>query len=384
MLLTLQDQKDPLESFLDSIFIQSHSSGSVHSYRMWVKQFRNFVKENFQCSELDLVDKIKQGQLDVYKILNDFVVSLDKTGKKPATIKLAFAAVKGYLRHLEIKIYNEESKYKIKLPKKIRHREEAMTKEILVRLLHILPFKLQTSVLVAIASGMRIGEIVQLKIGDVDFGSSPTRIVIRAETTKTRESRETYLTNEATKALKDYLIRYFDWKENSDLSLKDVIIFGPTKKTNVERKDVKSTPTQLAESSLSMSLRAYVKKVPQLNKLNENGRASIHFHAFRKFFRTTVGDAVGRDYAEAIMGHHFYLDTYYNLPEEKRREMYLKAEPYLTLSDFAQIEKDLSKISEAQRQIQDQNFIITQALAKKGIKFPKMLEKYFKDEYRNE
>jgi integrase len=336
---------------------------------MWVKQFRNFVEENFQCSELDLVDKIKQGQLDVYKTLNDFVVHLDKTGKKPATIKLAFAAVKGYLRHLGIKIYNEESKYKIKLPKKIRHREEAMTKEILVRLLHILPFKLQTAVLVAIASGMRIGEIVQLKIGDVDFESNPTRIVIRAETTKTKESRETYLTSEATKALKDYLTRYFDWKENSDLSLKDEIIFGPTKKTSVERKAVKSTPTQLAESSLSMSLRAHIKKVPQLNKLNENGRASIHFHAFRKFFRTTVGDAVGRDYAEAIMGHHFYMDTYYNLPDEKKREMYLKAEPYLTISDYTRIEKNLKNMTEKHKELEEQFLEFKRSIEIYGLKF---------------
>jgi hypothetical protein len=56
-----------------------------------------------------------------------------------------------------------------------------------------------------------------------------------------------------------------------------------------------------------------------------------------------VGNAVGRDFAEALMGHRFYLDTYYQLPEDKKREMYLKVEPSLTLSDYTDIEKKIQE-----------------------------------------
>jgi len=58
-----------------------------------------------------------------------------------------------------------------------------------------------------------------------------------------------------------------------------------------------------------------------------------------------VGNAVGRDFAEALMGHGFYMDTYYQLPEDKKIEMYLDAEPYLTISDYKSIEKNLKTIS---------------------------------------
>lgn len=359
VLLTLEITEDPLESFLDTIYLQSHSEKSRRAYRININKFRRFVEESYHLDDIGLVKRIQGRELDVFDVLRKFVVHLDKSGRKPATIKLCLASVKGYLRHHGIKIYSEDFKQNVKMPKNARTREEPITKEILVRLLHILPLKLQAAVLVGCASGMRIGEMVQLKIGDIDFSCKPVRISIRAETTKTRESRETYLTSEATISLKDYLGSVFGWIDGQpNNSLKNQIIFGPTRKS--KRKFRKQEASQLAESTLITSLKGYVKKISELNRVNENGRRVIHFHAFRKYFRTVVGDVVGRDYAEALMGHHFYMDTYYNLPMERRREMYLKAEPFLTISDFDKIERDLNKIAEKQREIEEylsRNFV---------------------------
>ena len=104
----------------------------------------------------------------------------------------------------------------------------------------------------------------------------------------------------------------------------------------------------------------------------------IHFHAFRKFFRTEVGNAVGRDYAEALIGHHFYMDTYYNLTEEKRRELYLKAEPHLTISDYAKIERDLLSVTERQKEIEESHLELIRLMKQDHVTFPKALEKYIK------
>ncbi len=57
---------------------------------------------------------------------------------------------------------------------------------------------------------MRIGEISDLKLSDIDFACTPTKIRIRAETTKTREARKIFLISETVIALKDYLGKYFD------------------------------------------------------------------------------------------------------------------------------------------------------------------------------
>lgn len=364
-------------SYLDSIFLLSNSPNTVNTYKSGLNHFKKFTEQNYQLTVNKLVSSVKDGSHDVYRVFSEYVIYLDKLGKKPKSIKLWAGAVKGYLRHEGIKIYTEDFRQLVRLPKPRRQREEPLTKEIMLRLLRNLPVKLQTVVLVAVASGMRIGEMVQLRISDVDFGSNPTRIQIRAEITKTKEARETYLTSEATIALKDYLSRFFGRKEGeTNETIKNQIIFGRTilvkrakdenkPSTELRKKDseLRCTPAFIAQNSLATSLKLHIKKIPELNRSNENGRKMIHFHAFRKFFRTAVGNAVNRDYAEALMGHHFYLDTYYNLPAEKQLEMYLQAEPSLTLSDY-------SKIEEKQKEFEKEYLAVKQFIQKHFVGFP--------------
>jgi len=370
--LDLKKSVQPFDSYLASLYAISHSKRTVSAYRSGLNSFGKFAQHNYSCTSIDLFNRIKKGEVDAFHVAREFIVYLDDQGRKPATIKQFMTSIKGYLNYIGVRIYSEDFRRQVKLPKNPRYREQPLTKEILVRLLHNLPAKLQAIVLVACASGMRIGELVQLKISDIDFSSTPTRIRIRAEITKTREARETYLTSEASKALQDYLSRFFGWKEGEKNDhLKDITIFG---RTSNRKKDseLRSSSAIIAENVLINSLNEYVKKIPELNRLNENGRRVIHFHALRKFFRTVVGDAVGRDYAEALMGHHFYLDTYYNLPEEKRLEMYIKAEPYLTISDFVKIEKSLSNLSTKYTEVEEQLASFKQYLHTVGKDLPEI------------
>lgn len=362
---------DIFSSYLDSILVISNSGNTVHAYKSALKHFGNFTDSKYQQTVIEIITRVKSGDPNVYRLLNEFVVYLHKLGLKPATIKIILAGVKGFLRHEGIKVYSEDFKQLVKIPKTLRHREEPLTKEILVRLLRAVPLKLQTAILVATASGMRIGELVQLKVSDIDFESKPMTIHLRAETTKTRQARETFLTNESAKALKDYLARFFGWKEGeNNTSLQNTVIFGRTSSGKRKNNSDQSKSVLFAENVLATSLRTYLKKIPELDKLNENGRKMIHFHAFRKYCRTIVGDATTRDFAEVLIGHRFYLDMYYLPTAEKRKELYLKAESYLTISDFVQIEKALHKISETQREIQE-------SLTKAGFKIPGVLEKNF-------
>ena len=351
----MSDLVQPFSSYLNSIYIQSSSKNTLFSYRSGLKHFTKFVDTQYHWTIPDTIAQLKEGKEDLYKLLNEFVIYLVNQKLKPKSIKLFVGVVKGFLRHTGIKIYDEDFRQIVKLPKVRRYREEPLTKELIVRLLRNIPLRFQAAVLVAVASGMRVGELVQLKISDIDFDSKPTKVKIRAETTKTRESRETYITEEATKALKDYLSRYFGWNlGESNQAVLDKIFFGPTTAKRKKDGEKTHTPAQIAESVLRCTLLYHLKKIPDLTKLNENGSHVIHFHAFRKYFYTTVSNVVGSDFAHALMGHHGYLDTYYNLPEEKRRKMYLKAEPYLTISDYTKIEKSLDEISEKYQNLEQQ------------------------------
>jgi len=379
MLLKVLDKS--LDDYLSSIFIISHSYSTVSTYRMAITNkhktgFREFLAQRYSIDEFELIEKIKENSLDIYKILNEFVVFLDSNGYKPKSIMSRMPAVKGYLRNLGLRFSSEDYKQMVRIPRVIRQREEPVTKELIIKLQRCLPPKLQTVILVLSASGIRLGELVQLELGDVDFTTHPTTIRLRAETTKTRTERETYLTTEATNSLKEYLKRSFAWNENEDNpNLKNIKIFGRTSKIiNLKRKlDPKQPPHLHAESLLHNSLRYFLEKNPGLNSRNKNGRKVIHFHAFRKYFRTTVGNACGRDFAEELMGHGFYMDTYYQVSVEKRQEMYLKAEPYLTISDFKAVEKDMKVLSTKYQNLENKVDDLMAYLRTNSIEVPEFL-----------
>jgi len=355
--------KDPdqkMKGYLDSVYILSHSYSTITSYRLAIVNrnrsgFRDFLKQTYDINELEFADQTKQEKFDVYAVLRDYVIFLDKHNYKPKTIATRLATIKGYLRYLGLKIYTEDCKQIIRIPKNVREPEVPLTKELILRLLRNVPPRLQTVILVLASSGMRIGELVQLRLSDIDFTTTPTTIRLPGKITKTRQTRETFITEEATNALKDYLSRYLQWDGNKNNSrLDDLKMFGRDYMgTRKKKAPLKQPEYMAAEVLLMKQLKYYIDKVPDLSKINPNGIKVIHFHALRKFFRTTVGNVSGRDFAEALIGHQFYMDTYYQLSSEKKKEMYLEAEPHLTISDFESVEKNIKKLSEKNTQLEE-------------------------------
>jgi len=369
------DQK--MKDYLDSMYIISHSYSTLTSYRLAIVNqnktgFRDFLQQQYNINELEFADQTKQEVFDVYAILRDHVVYLDKNNYKPKSITTRLAAIKGYLRFLGLKIYTEDCKHIIKIPKNIREPEVALTKELILRVLRNVPPRLQTVILVLASSGMRIGELVQIRLSDIDFTITPTTIRLPGKITKTRQARETFITAEATNSLKDYLARYLQWNENKNNShLDDLQIFG---RGYMGERKIKENPKQpehlAAEGALMKQLKYYMEKIPDLNKTNPNGIRIIHYHALRKFFRTTVGNASGRDFAEALIGHQFYMNTYYQLNDEKKREMYLDVEPHLTISDFKSVEKNIKTLSAKNSQLEEKFNDLLQYLRSNRIEIP--------------
>jgi integrase len=367
-MLVVQTTEQIQKQFLDSMYLISHSAKTIATYKTALNHFKKFTLTQYNYDELHLVEEIKSGKLDLYAVLRNFIIYLDQKNIRPRGIHSYLSGLKGFLRHMGIKIDSDDFKQLVKIPRVVKTREIPVTKEMIIRILHNSPPKLQTSILVCISSGLRIGELVQLKLSDIDFESNPTKLSIRSEIAKGSMSRETFITTEATMALQDYLKRYFDWKEHeSNLHLQNTMIFGRISKSN--RKTPKFT-VDSAKQILQISLRKQIENIPELSLKNENGLLAIHFHALRKFFRTTLGNACGRDYAEALMGHGFYMDTYYQLPEDKTKQMYLDAEAQLTISDFKEVEKNLKTLSMKYSELESKFNELKQYAMTESIKVP--------------
>lgn len=337
-------EEDRINLFLEKKFRYSKSYDTKRTYGNAMKKFQEFLSKRHNLGINEVLIQFEEKKLDPIIFLDEFYSFLSsysrkggKVGYSNSAITIGIVAAKEFLNSQGLHIYNEDIKQKFRFPRKERIFEEGLTKEILVRLLHNCSPRLQTAILMCISSGMRIGELVQLRIRDLDFSTNPTTIHLRKETTKTRETRFTHISAEATKSVRDYLKKKFGWSEGSKI---DAYLY-------MNNRQDYSDPVQYdrsvrsAKSTLVQALWLVANSIPELSMKNENKRNNIHYHAFRAWFKTQVTNAHQSDFAEALMGHKSIKLTYFRQNAKDRLKTYLEVEPALTVSDFSKVEETM-------------------------------------------
>ena len=330
-----EDKIEPkFDQYLDRAYRLSKSYGTVRSYLTALHKFQKFCDLKSNLSQV--LYELKNEKLDPVSLLDEFYTFMSNGRVKNRTIIVYLSIVKDYLNFHGMHIYTEDIKQKFRTPKPEVFYEEGLTKSILNRLLQNSVPKLRLGILLACSSGMRVGEIMQLKFSDIDFTTSPTTIKVRRETTKTRETRFTHITTETTKFLGDYMTK----KKQSDypyLFMNHHGEFGT-------REYYKSMFS--ARQAMLEKLRLTIQNIPELSMKNENEKYRVHFHAFRKWFKTQVTTAGQSDFAEALMGHKSLKLVYFKQSSEARIKLYTQMEPFLTISDFTKIEKTMDELQE--------------------------------------
>jgi len=367
--MQVQTLDDKITRFLNNKFRISRSYATKRTYESSLKQFEKFLQTSYDLNLIQLLQKIKVSkELDSIDVLDEYYTFLsqykrpgrDTSGYSAVSIKNYLKVAKEFLNGEGCKIYNEDVKQRFRPPRVVVVFQKGLTKETVNRLVRLANPKLATCILVACSSGMRLGEIVQLKFSDIDLIQNPTTITIRAMTTKTREARLTHISSEATGALKDYLARLTPPKKNDDY----VFLLQHQDRIKMAKHDNRSDRIQHLESqlesmaseerfaksvqttchNLQQQLARIIKDNPELNKKTENDRNEIHFHAFRYFFKTQVTDAHQSDFAEALMGHKSLKLVYYRQNEKARAQTYLEVEHALTIADTEKIDENYSEL----------------------------------------
>ena len=392
----IQTKKTTLkEAFLTNKYRRTKSHTYKNSCNTGVNKLEEFLKDEKNLTlEQARTMLIENKNLDPLDLLDEYLTFLRNFTRKNSksytngAIRTYMTLAKEILRFIGCKIYYEDFKQKIKLPPKEEVEEELLTKEIINRLLRNSAQKLQTVILLLCSSGMRIGELVQLKLSDIDFNTNPVTINLRKSVVKGKiQPRKTQLTIEATKALKDYLVRkgldYSNLKHQQkfvflqthedrlanyekilqneklypqyrDGIIKDKIPKLQAQLKNLSEEERYNLSVDATKNSFETLLERTVDAIPELSKKNENNRRNIHFHALRYFFKTQVTDSFNGDFAEALMGHKSIRLRYYKQNDRKRLEHYRKVEPALTISDFEKVEKNLEQVSENYQDLREQ------------------------------
>jgi len=321
-----------VEGWFDKLYRRSNSKGTVENAAKGLVAFEGFALNRYPTLRGQhpayphadgVLEAVKEQQLDAYKVLDAFAAHTSRqtvvlpdgteTVLKPHTVHNRVYSIVSMLRFHDVQVLKETFKQKVTLPKVAEIEDKPVRAEHL-RLLHSCAGPIiRTLILVLTSSGMRIGEAAQLRVKDIDFEvARPAALVhIRAVTTKTDTARDVFISNEAADAVQAILLTRN--KRPQDL------VFFPNGVSNPKR----------LRKYYDKLLRTVGRKHPEvMQRVEGHSYYNLHLHNMgRKWFFSKAVGVVGETAAHALMGHSFYLKTYYRKSLEERVADYLRAMP---------------------------------------------------------
>lgn len=183
--------------------------------------------------------------------------------------------------------------------------------------------------LIQISSGMRIGEVLALRYEDINFESEPVEVQVLGTwhswgtgEVKTGETRYTFISSEASYALKEWLKVRDDWLKTACKRA-----HGFVEKSNTDDRLI-----PISHTNLQYVYTQGLKKAGLFLKDQKTNRATISSHSLRKFFSSQLSTVMPKDMVELLMGHAGYLGgAYIRYPKAQVAKEYLKAEYIISI-----------------------------------------------------
>lgn len=293
-----------------SDYIGKRKIRSVRTAETYATALRMWAKSRNTKSPDDAIQEIRTKGLDPYSVLQDFIGNLHSRKLAPQTILSYVTAVKGFLLDCDFDISPLKLRAKVVMPQQYEvSTDRAPTVDEVRRILLRGNLSTKVAVTMLCSSGLRLGELGSLRVGDIQFGKEgePSKIVLKAARTKTRKSRVTFMTSEAAGLLKEYL--------------------------GERRKDPDSKVFPEGGEAIYHRIMRAVKAAGLKTKMDsESRRYAIHPHSLRKFFFSNCLSAgLDRGLTEGFMGHVFAQDSaYLRLSDQDLMKEYVKAGDRLT------------------------------------------------------
>ena len=199
--------------------------------------------------------------------------------------------------------------------------ERVPSNEELRRIIEYLPVQGKALSLVLSSSGMRIGEVLKIKLSDVELNRELAKIKIRAEYTKTGKKRITFISPEAKLAVEEWL------------SYRDQYVERANRRSWEHKREDSDELFPFTSVNFYQMWRNALRKAKLLERDEKTNRTTMRPHNLRKYFRLRVG-RYGRDEAECLMGHQAGLNRIYanfDDAEERLEEVYKKSIPELSI-----------------------------------------------------
>jgi integrase len=345
-----------VKTFLDSI--ERNSLKTRDLYRLGLAIFQNFLDTSVITTTSTststsltietILQPLAKNELDLYELLDKFVsylMSLKQASNNNKlsvnSMKAYLTAVKSYLGYYDIDVIPSKFRRRVKMPKLYREDEEPLdAADIRKILLACNNRRLKSYLLVLASGGMRAIEALAIRLKDIDFSVTPTKIHIRKEFAKTRVARDIYISDEASQSLEQWI----DWKYRDKGNE-----WTKTKNPNDLVFAVYSIENRPNPNHVYIRIMTEFEKLLTIAGMDERkegmSRRKITLHSFRRHAKGVISNQVNQDYSEWYLGHS--KSPYYTLKEPERLEIYAtKVMRYLTFLDYSALESSSKNIED--------------------------------------
>lgn len=290
------------------------------------------------------LSEVKSGQRIYFDDLVDYVDAAN--GKTPPnTISTTLAGIQSFMTWCSDVELTSRQKAQLK-SKRGRGTKQTVTEKgnldrtSIRQLLSHCDVKMKALVLFLESSGVRIEEALQLKDGDLHTDSPRTCVHIKAEISKTRRFRRTFISSEAREALDEWLkVR------------EEHIVLASKVSENFQTKVTTKTADYIFPFGYTTVNQAFTEALKnagmfQLTNPNEpprrgSNRKTITLHRLRAYFLTTAKSSkLNPAIAEFLAGHagpeKGAYDGWEQWPDAKLCAEYIKAESAILVSAGAE------------------------------------------------
>jgi integrase len=326
-----------------------------------LNQFNEFCKQSYNKTHQEIMDDLRE-EIDrtksnnkLYVLFNNYKNWLSedhpeityhvgvhsnqkKTIKKrhPNSIKQYLAKMRSIFEEIcNIEINSRIFNKRIKVVKAEEEDPEPFTKAQMRLLLDRCSNHNKLKYMVLKDTGMRIGELVQIRKRDVTVTEKSIQIKIQASYTKTKKARTVYVTRETSPMFRRLLSKKQD----------EQLVFGTNEDPFVAK------GTEKAEFNYYRGQLA--KDYPEFGeRYQSNNRHKKTVHSIRSFTATQCTEAIDESWGHSYIGHKKYLGQYIR-NQSKMEEMFQRTENHLMIYEYVEIvdqDERVKKLEEQQIQ----------------------------------
>lgn len=313
--------------------------------------------EELDAVSVQHINDVLMKSVSPYVKFREYCESLKRAGIAPSTALTRTSSVRRWYSWNNIVFSPQEQAILTSIQPRAVHvsEDEDVTAEQIRGLLHHSDVMMKALILLAVSSGARINEILNLRYSDLVEGT-PCGFHIPRERMKAGRAHTYFYSEEAGRALEE-------WSKRREEHLRRA-------RVKIERclKQKAGEPCEelifpICYNTARERLRRTLKAAGLLRR-DDVGRDTVHFHSFRKFCDSEMKRHIPPNVANALIGHYEAGDvSYRRYDKEMLKAEYLKCEPYLTIlapAGYAELQ------TTTQRQISETNATVS-ALANRLV-----------------